>query len=237
MFANMTDSMPYAATIAALSAWWISWREARRNNMIMVKLKRFHSYFSEDMKGTSYNLNIDILNCGIQMQNISLSLNFYGPGRSGTVHISSPLSKSSKEASSNFMRGTIASFILSSLDNNTSNIHRMLRDIKEQRPFINLYNNSFLACTFPIYSRWDRLKKSWNEWPFQLWNRLPHILKSRLPGGLRFKRKVGEGMDGKGVFIFYQLPHFEIRSEKLRFFLNGFPKTNINGIKQTSSLD
>lgn len=236
MLANLTDSLPYAATIFALGAWFVSWREARRNNKIIVKLKKFDSYSHEDIEGTSYKLKVIILNSGIALHNISLSLDFYEPGRSGTIHVPIPSSKISKEASSSFLRGTIASFILSSSNNNPSNILTMLQDIKEQRPVINLYNSSYLARTFPIYSRWDRLKESWNKLPSQLWNRLPPILKSRFPDGLRIKRKVGEGMEGKGVFKFYQLPHFEIRSQKLKFFLNGLSKTNMNGIKQTSSL-
>jgi hypothetical protein len=213
MIANLTENLALIAVIAALGAWWISWREARRNNRVVVKLKKFSSALKQDRAGSAYKLEVWIVNQGIQLQNISMCLYFHGPGRSGTVSIPIPLSEYSKGISSTFLRGMTANFILTSSDKKTSNFLSILRDIKEHRPIINLYNSSFLACSFPIYSRWDRLKKLWNRLSFKF----------------SFKRRVGEGCNGKGVFKSYQLPYFEIRSEKLHFFLNGLSQINIDG--------
>jgi hypothetical protein len=209
--------MAFLAAIGALGAWWISWREARRNNKIIVKLKSFKSFANQDQSGISHKLEVYIVNRGIQLQNISMYMNFYGLGKSGNSSIPIPLSKYSKGLSSTFLRGSIACFMLTSSDIMTSHSLSILRDIKEQRPIINLYNNSFLACSFPIYSRWDRIKKLWNRSSFKL----------------MFKRRVGEGCNGKGVFKFYQLPYFEIRSEQLRLFLNGISQNNV-GDEQTT---
>ena len=213
MIANLTENLALIAVIAALGAWWLSWREARRNNRVIVKLKKFSSSLHQDLSGSSYELEVRIFNRGIQLQNISMSLCFHGSGSSGIVSIPIPLSQYSKGVSSTFLRGTTASFFLTASDKKTSNFLSILRDIKEHQPIINLYNSSFLACSFPIYSRWDRLKKLWNRLSFKF----------------SFKRRVGEGCNGKGVFKSYQLPYFEIRSEKLHFFLNGLSQINIDG--------
>ena len=217
MIANLTENLALIAAIAALGAWWVSWRESHRNNRVIVKLKRFSSSLTQDRAGTSYELEFWIVNRGIQLQNISMSLWFHGPGGSGNVSIPIPLSEYSKGVSSTFLRGTTASFLLSTSDKKTSDFLSMLRDIKEQRPVINLYNNLFSACSFPIYSRWDQLKKLWN----------------RLSLKFRFERRVDEGCNGKGVFKSYQLPYFEIRSEQLQFFLNGISQSNTDDAQTT----
>lgn len=217
MLANLTEILAFVAVIAALGAWWISWRENRHNNMVMVKLKRFRSSSIHDRSGSSYKLEIWIVNRGIQLQNISMSLCFYGPGKSGNISLLIPLSKYSEGVYSTFLRGTTASFVLSSSDNNTSHFLELLRDIQKQRPSINLYNSSFLARSFPIYSKWDCLKKLWNRLSFRF----------------SFKRRIGEGHDGKGVFKYYQLPYFEIRSEELQLFLKGFTQTDVEAPKAT----
>jgi len=219
MIANLTEKMAFIAAIAALGAWWISWREVRRNNRIIVKLKRFNSFLIKDQTGIYYKLEIYVVNKGIQLQNISMSIGFYEQGKSGYVSGPIPLSKYSKDLSSTFLRGSIASFMLVSSDKMTSHYFSMLRNIKEQRPVINLFNNSFLACFFSIYSRWDWLKKLWNKLSFKL----------------RFSRRVGEGCEGKGVFKYYQLPTFEIRSEQLNSFLNGLSLSNANNAQTTCS--
>ena len=205
MMATLSENLAFVAAIAALGAWWISWREARRNNMVIVKLKRFTSAFTEDQSGSYHKLEAWVANKGIQLQSITMSLCFHGPERSGHISLPIPLSHYSKGVSSAFLRGTTASFLLSTSDKKTSDILSMLRSIREQRPVINLYNASFLAHSFTIYSRWDRPKKMWN----------------RLSLKFRFTRRVGEGYHGKGVFSSYQLPSFEIRSEQLQFFLTG----------------
>jgi hypothetical protein len=218
VIANLTENLSLIAAIAALGAWWVSWREARRNNTVIVKLKRFSSVFTQNQAGTSCKLEVWIVNRGIQLQNISMFLWFHGPGGSGTVSIPIPLSEHSKGVHSTFLRGTTASFVLSASDKKTSDFLSMLSDIKEQRPVINLFNSSFLSCSFPIYSRWDRLKKLWNRLSFKF----------------RFTRRVGEGCNGKGVFKSYQLPYFEIRSEQLQFFMDS-PKAILTMHKQLTN--
>jgi len=211
MIANLTENLALIAVIAALGAWWVSWRESRRNNRVILKLKKFSSALHEDLSGLSYKLEAWIVNRGIQLQNISMSLCFNGPGGSGTCSITIPLSESSKSVYSTFLRGTTAKFLLSPSDKKIFHFFSMISDIKKQRPVINLYNSSFLAYSFSIYSRWDWIKKLWNRLSFKF----------------SFKRRMAEGLNGKGVFKYYQLPYFEIRSEKLQFFLDGLSQRNI----------
>lgn len=215
------NNLPYIATIvstlgmlAALGAWWVSWRESRRGNRVIVKLRRFSSGFTKTVAGEAHVLEVWIRNAGIQMQNISIALDFAGPGKSGTFHLPIPLSNHSKSVASTFLRGTTASFLLSTADKEACRWLGGLRDFEEQTPVINVYNSSFLACSFPIYSRWDGFRKLWNRMSFRL----------------SFERRVGAGHDGKGVFKVYQLPYFVIRSEKLRFFLEGAKKDAGNNI-------
>ena len=178
-----------------------------------MKLRRFSSQFTETAAGEAYELKVWIVNGGIQMQNISIALGFAGRGKSGSCHLPIPLSDHSKSVASTFLRGTTASFLLSTADKDACRFLGGLRDFDEQRPVINVYSNSFLACSFPIYSRWDGFRKLWNRLSFRL----------------SFKRRVGDGHDGKGVFKTYQLPYFVIRSEKLRFFLDGVRKGAADG--------
>ena len=140
-------TLPYLATIAALGAWWVSWRESRRGNRVIVKLRRFSSQCTETAAGTAYELEVWILNAGIQMQNISIALAFAGRGKSGSCHVPIPLSDHSKSVASTFLRGTTASFMLSTVDERACQMLGALRDFDEQRPVINVYNSSFLALS------------------------------------------------------------------------------------------
>ena len=172
----------------------------------MLRLRKFSSCLTSRVGvPDARELEVWIVNAGMQMQNLSMALAFAGRGKSGTCHVPIPLSDHSKSAASAFLRGTAASFVLSTADKQACLWLGALRDFEEQRPVINVYSDSFLARSFPIYSRWDGLRRLWNRLSFRL----------------SFNRRVGEGHDGKGVFKTYQLPHFVIRSEKLRFFLKG----------------
>ena len=218
MLATQSENLALIAAIAALGAWWVSWREARRNNRVILKPKSFTSAFTPNLPGASYTLQIDVVNRGITLQDISMSLCFHGPGKSGTVSIPIPLSQRSTSMSSTFLRGTTARFVLSPSHKETTNLS-MLHEISVQRPIINLQNASFLARSFAIHSRCDPLKKLWNRFSLKL----------------TIKYRVGEGCEGQGVFRFYRLPCFQIRSEKLHFFLNGLSQRNIRGSQTTSS--
>lgn len=205
-------NLPYIAAIvstggmiAALGAWSVSWRESRRSNKVIVKLRRFKAHFSKTAAGTAWELEVWIVNAGIQMQNISISLDFGAPAKSGSCQLPIPLSDHSKSVASTFLRGTTASFMLSTADEPACRFLGALRDFDEQRPVINVYNSSFLACSFPIYSRWDGFRKLWNTLSFRL----------------SFQRRVGDGHEGKGVFKTYQLPYFDVRSRQLRSFIEG----------------
>lgn len=208
---NLTDTLAFVAAITGLGAFWVAWREVCRSNKVKVKLKKFSSQYTTTAAGDPHHeLEVWVLNRGIQLQNISLGLGFYGPDMCGYCRLTIPLSDQSKEAASTFLRGTIARFVLSSADQNALQFLPLLRDIKDQRPKIILYNSSFVACSFPTYSRWDLFKKLWN----------------RLSWRFTFRRRVGDGPEGKGVFKYYQLPHFVIRSEILGFFLSGLNKAD-----------
>jgi len=204
-------TLPYIATLAALGAWWVSWREARRNNRVIVKLRKFGSHFTGTATSRVYELEVWIVNRGMQMQDIGMALVFAGRGKSGTCSVPIPLSNQSKSVGLTFARGTTAKFLLSTASCDLCRLLGILRDFHEQRPAIHVYSSCFLACSFPVYSRWDGLKKLWNRLSFRL----------------SFQRRVGEGHEGKGVFKTYQLPRFVIRSEKLRFFLDGIAKSAV----------
>ena len=204
-----TENLALVAAVGSLAAFWVSWREVRRNNKVIVKLRSFGSHYREDRNGrTAYELEVTIMNRGIQMQNISMALLFFGPGRSGDCQLPIPLSDQSKGIAS-FLRGTTAQFVLSTADRDVPLALAILRDFKEQRPVIGFFHGSFLACSFRIFSRWDWFKALWNRVSFRF----------------RFERRMGEGHHGKGVFKSYQLPFFVIRSEKLRFFVEGAVKS------------
>jgi len=95
------------------------------------------------------------------------------------------LSRSTLRASTGtFLVIPAASFQLSTADKDVCRCCGGPRDFEEQRPVINAHSISFLACSFPIYSRRDWFRILWNRFPFKL----------------AFNRWVGGGHDGKGVF-------------------------------------
>ena len=204
MTVNLTEILALVAAIVALASFWMSWREIRRANRVIVKLRKFTSCLHQTATSSAHELEVWLFNRGIQMQNIRMNLCFHGPDKSGSMTVPIPLDKHCADPSGLFSRGMTARFLLSSSDKNSHSLLRLLRNFDEQRPAINLYNGSFLARSFPVYRRWDWLRKVWNSFSFRL----------------AFKRRVGEGPEGKGVFKTYQLPYFVIRAEQLRFFLD-----------------
>ena len=186
--AMIERSLPYVGAIAALGAWFVTWREVRRCNRVLMKMRRLSSQFSDGLAGKSYQLEIWIENAGIQMQDVGMSLVFSGMGKSGTIQVPIPNSAQSCATASTFLRGSTARFVLSSTDETACRLLCALRDITEQRPTICVFNNSFLVHSFALYSRWDKLRQSWNRISFRF----------------AYHRRVGEGMNGRGVFKTYQ---------------------------------
>jgi len=114
MTAILTEILAFVATIVALGAFWVSWREVRRNNKVIVKLNNLGAGFPTTAGGSTYELEVWIVNRGIQIQDISMTLSFHGPGKAGTFSIPIPLANESGRAASTFLRGTTARFVLSS---------------------------------------------------------------------------------------------------------------------------
>ena len=191
------------AAIMSLAAFWVAWRDSRRNSRVIVKLKEFTAHSTDAGNGMTHELEVRLVNCGIEMQNISASLGFIGPGGDGYFNTPLHVADMSEEASGSFLRGAVAQFEMSDRGRE-SQLLGSLRDLKFQKPTLRVFSNSFEVCSFPLWGRWDKWKQRWNRVSF-------HFM---------IKRKMGPGHDGKGVFKFYQLPYFEVRSWKLQNFLD-----------------
>jgi hypothetical protein len=193
------------AFIAAIAAWWISWREACRNNKVMIRLRRFDASFNHSIiDGKAVELRIVVTNLGVQVQNLSMGIGFHGQNMCGCWQCPIPLAKRSNNAGAIFLRGATAEFVMSSRDFENVQFMSHLTALSSQRPVIQLFSDSYLVWTIPICSRFDWMKTIWN----------------RLAYRMSLKRRVGPGANGAGVFKTYSLPMFLIRSEKMNVFLS-----------------
>lgn len=197
-------SVAYLSTIFAFAAWWVTLRESIRNNNVKACLTRLSCMVEDNLYSPRQNrLEICIRNDGVQLVNITMSLSFYGPGKSGVVSVPLKFLGINKSAPSIFLRKMTAQFGVTSLDQRDTSLLSLLTDIRDQRPQLHLFNDSFHATTFPIWSRWDPIKRRWNKLSFKL----------------EFKRRVGDGVQGQGVFQYIHLPRFRISADVLSQFL------------------
>ncbi len=196
--------LPWIATIFALGAWWVSWRESRRNNRVIVKLTRFDSRFTRtEPGGGEYELEVWLRNAGIQIPNITVSLVLTGPGMGKDARFEIPLADCSKGVVSPFLRGSTAAFLLSKTDKAPGWIYGSdLRPFEKLRPVVNVHSGSFLVCSLPVYRRWERLRK------------LRHWVSSLLI----FRRRVADHSDA-------------IRTTQLHLFLEGILKDSDSYLK------
>jgi len=197
--ADVMVALNYVTTIVALGAFLISWREVRRNNKAIVRLKDFTTSIS----GKVASLNVCIENRGIALQAVAMTLYFRGPKKSGYANLSMQLVDYGHRLQGTFLRGTTAEFVLSTADSKDMDLLRLMHEPKDQEAAICLWNNAYLVRDFPIYRRCDRLRKLWNSLSIRL---------------LRYRR-VGEGVEGKGVFKPVALPRFIDRPKQFDQFL------------------
>jgi hypothetical protein len=196
-------SLAYLSTIFAFGAWWLTWRESVRNNNVMVTVTKLSCVVEDSICAPRQNrLEVCIHNKGVQLVNISMSLSFYGPRKSGTVSVPLKLLGLNRSAPSILLRKMTAQFGISSIDHKDTSLLSLLSDLREQRPQLHLFNDAFHATTFPIWSRWDPIKRWWNMLSFKL----------------EFNRRVGEGVKGGGVFHPVYLPRFSIKADALSRF-------------------
>ena len=200
VIADVMVSLNYVTTIVALGAFWISWREVRRNNKAIVRLKDFETSIS----GEIASLKVCIENRGIALQAVAMTLYFRGPKKSGYSNLTMQLVDNGHRLQGTFLRGTTAEFVLSSADSKEVGLLRLMHDPKDQEPAICVWNNAYLVRDFPIYRRCDRLRKLWNSLSIRL----------------RWERRVGEGVEGKGVFKELTLPRFIDRPMHFDLFLD-----------------
>jgi hypothetical protein len=198
------DWIPYLALIAAIGAWYISFKESRRNNKVIVKLERCtYSGHSSDVAQWD-ELRVRILNRGIPLHNIAMAIRFRGLGGAGATEVPLRLERRGKQDPSKFSRGMRASFLLTSDDKEARLYLSALEDVRQQEPVLLLFNNSFHARSFPLYSHLEKYKVKWNL----------------VANWKRKWRRVGEGFNGQGVYREYGLPRFPIHSRQLELFLD-----------------
>jgi hypothetical protein len=200
---NLTYLLALIAAILSLAAFLVAWREAHRNNSALVRLMDFQASQTSTRSMTKYLLKVVVKNNGITLQSPHVALCFCGPSKSGSFSIPFSLEKKD-EMSGMFVRGSLATYVLSSDDREATTMLSFLTDLREQDVALCVYNCSYLIKAFPVCRCFDFLRKRWNRLSFRL----------------SYLRRVGEGTEGKGVFRRYQLPHFLDRKGQLDFFLS-----------------
>jgi hypothetical protein len=132
-----------------------------------------------------------------------MSLVYTGPKKVGTFEFPISVDTRCQGAAGNFLRGMTAVFTLSSMKQDISLFLSGLLDVAEQQPKIRVFSNSYLACSFPVGSLLDPLKRKWN-----------YLATRKI-----IRRRVGDGVQGAGVYKLLMLPRFAIHSDELSRFL------------------
>ena len=211
---NLSEPLAFVATITALGAFVIAWHESQRNNKVIIKLKRLDASMYETDHGNGYHLEVCVVNCGIQLQNVEMFLRFCGQSKGSFARFHTKLSESDSDGKGSFPRGSIAEFVLTRDPPMKELSLLFLKDIKEQGLQIILCNNSFPVAFFSMWSRWDKLKR--------LWNSIRILLHDGLKRQSVINPNTGTYVAVKGLF--------KIKSDTLQFFIDGINKDLPSGI-------
>ncbi len=156
------------ALLVALGAIWFTWRESRRNNLVILKVrecKTVSETSTENRGGITHKLEIWIQNRGISLHDVTVALGFQAENGGGWCNL--PLHGSSKHdrVDAEFARGMVAEFYLKSAELGPGDEYflRMLEDPKKQRACLNVYAQDYFAYSMRIRGAGDKIKSAWNS--------------------------------------------------------------------------
>ena len=155
------------AFCAALFAVVFAYRESRRNNEVILKLRDCSAYHTESVdEEAHYEFRMLIQNCGRPLHDLSLNLTFTGKRGAGRSHFLIPMRTGQPKFSGEFAKGMFAEFVLRTdrMDGNDFNFLGMLEDPRRQAATICVFSQRYFAKAFPIGGLRDRMKYKWGNW-------------------------------------------------------------------------
>jgi len=201
------------ATIALL----YTTREIRRNNNILVKIKKCSYVIKTSIDENNTELfslfEVVIQNKGINLYCPKMSLSFRHEIR-GTFILPLKQEKQADFSVDTFSKGMITTFHFKTyeLDRGALGTLNHLSDTRKQNACLCLYSQNYLAKVFLINSFTDRLKQKWNK----------------LSNKLSFFKKKGKNLEGKESVKYYQLPTFQTLGDKIDMFIQSCSEQSID---------
>ena len=146
------------ALFLAAASFWISWKEIRRCNKVILKLDSCQHSSGENIEtGKSTRLKVVLVNCGIPLKHIKLQLLFQGRNL-GWIRL--PFNNNST-TDGDFLRGTRAEYELIEhipIEVSNNSIYPLLSHLPFQQASLVAYVNKYDVARFRIGGRWDRFK-------------------------------------------------------------------------------
>ncbi len=194
--------------IIALIALLYTIREIKRNNNIIVKIKKCSSgyHLSVDENNTQgfWDFKVTIQNKGINLYCPKMSLSF-GHEKGGTFNLPLKQDKQVNFSVDTFSKGMITTFHFKTyeLDKGKLDFLNQLSDTRKQNACLCLYSQNYLAKEYLINNFADRLKQKWNKLSYKF----------------SFSRKKGKNWEGEDIVKHYQLPTFQTLGDKIELFI------------------
>lgn len=195
LFGDMQLGVDPVAFVVALVAIWFTWKESRRNNTVILKVRECKGSFVRHITSGEFQLlELWIQNRGISLYNVAVSLGFRGkngggwltcPLRSGYnepgPEIEGAIAIPSKPRTNftvypEFARGMVGKFYLNSAEEEpgADRFFRLLEDPGRQNACLNVYAQDYLAYSFRIGGFWDGVKARWNRFAYWFNNLFKH---------------------------------------------------------------
>jgi hypothetical protein len=212
---------PVLSLIVALLALYIARSNYIRSNYVTVWVrdcKTTTSYARDEGPRTRFTVYVQ--NVGIPIHNLRMVLGFYGPGYCGWCKVPMKADGTDDVRAGQFAKGAIAAFslVLEQLDLAGQSMLSTFDKTGMNTATLTLYADKYRVWDYRLHGvRW-RFKKFWNR----LGDRVNH----------RFKRKIGPGAYGKGVWKEYTiLPQLVDPAQKVWEFSRQVPKPDPPGNK------
>ena len=188
LFGDVQFGIDPVAFAVALMAIWFTWKESRRNNTVILKVRECKGSFVRHITRGDFELfEVWIQNRGISLFNVAVSLGFREKDGSGWLNC--PLHSGYKEPGPEiveavtippehhtyfaeypeFARGMVGKFYLNSKEEGpgAERFLRLLDDPGKQEARLTVYAQDYLAYSFRIGGFGDRVKATWNR--FACW--------------------------------------------------------------------
>jgi hypothetical protein len=173
------------AFCTAVFAVWFAFRESRRGNSVILKIRDCRASYVQDAHDSRhYEFRILIENRGRSLHDVSLGLSFTGKDGSGRLNFPIPMHCGDERFAGEFSKGMIAEFLLHTDRLDTGDLHLLsvLEDVTKQDASIAIFSQRYLAKRFHLCGVVERLKCKWAALAYRVnsW----------------FERKVGVGHKG-----------------------------------------